>query len=81
MELYRELLIEILRWEEMEVTFPQIEDSLADIVNLKSVQALQKIRDIVRDDRLEDDECFMQIEEVVCTLEALGSDGGLRHDG
>ena len=81
MELYRELLIEILRGEEMEVTFPQIEDSLADIVNLKSVQALQKIRDIVRDDRLEDDECFMQIEEVVCTLEALGSDGGLRHDG
>ena len=81
MELYRELLIEILRWDEMEVTFPQIEDSLADIVNLKSVQALQKIRDIVRDDRLEDDECFMQIEEVVCTLEALGSDGGLRHDG
>ena len=81
MELYRELLIEILRWEEMEVTFPQIEGSLADIVNLKSVQALQKIRDIVRDDRLEDDECFMQIEEVVCTLEALGSDGGLRHDG
>lgn len=81
MELYRELLIEILRWEEMEVTFPQIEDSLADIVNLKSVQALQKIRDIVRDDRLEDDECFMQIEEVVCTLEVLGSDGGLRHDG
>ena len=81
MELYRELLIEILRWEEMEVTFPQIEDSLADIVNLKSVQALQKIRDIVRDDRLEDDECFMQIEEGVCTLEALGSDGGLRHDG
>lgn len=50
------------------------------IVELESYKALQKIKTIIEDDSLEDKECFMKIEEIVCLFEALGSDGGNRHD-
>ena len=29
---------------------------------------------------LDDAECFQRIEEIVCAYEAIGSDGGSRHD-
>ena len=35
---------------------------------------------VIEDDSLEDDECFMKIEEIVCAFENLGSGGGNRHD-
>ncbi|MEE1055782.1 MAG: hypothetical protein UH239_00850 [Acutalibacteraceae bacterium] len=47
---------------------------------MESYKALQKIKTIIEDDSLEDKECFMKIEEIVCLFEALGSDGGNRHD-
>ena len=80
MELYTEILAEILRWEEIEVRFPQLEGSVEKIVRQKSYRALKRIRDILRNEELSDPECFQQIEEIICTLESLGSGGGGRHD-
>lgn len=34
----------------------------------------------MKDDDLEDDECFIKIEEIVRLFEGLGSGGGNRHD-
>ena len=35
---------------------------------------------VIHDDSLTDNECFMKIEEIICVFEALGSNGGTRHD-
>lgn len=80
MELYKEILIEALSKERMEVFFPELEIDGAKIVEMACYRALCRIRDIIRDERLSDGECFQKIEEIICTLEALGSGGGSRHD-
>ncbi len=43
-------------------------------------QALCRIKAVLEDDTLDDLECFMRIEEIVCVFEEMGSDGGSRHD-
>ena len=80
MDLYMELLREILYKAPVQVTFPNLTVNQTELLNSISYQALCKIRDIVRDDSLRDDECFKQIEAIVCVLESIGSDGGNRHD-
>ena len=80
MDLYMEMLREILYKEPVQVTFPNLTVNQTELLNSVSYQALCKIRDIVRDDSLRDDECFKQIEAIVCVLESIGSDGGNRHD-
>ena len=80
MELYKEILVEALSKERMEVFFPELEIDGEKIVEMECYGALCRIRDIIRDERLSDGECFRQIEEIICTLEALGSGGGSRHD-
>ena len=50
------------------------------IIHDRCHQALCNIKKILEDETLEDPECFQKIEEIVCVLEALGSDAGLRHD-
>ena len=49
-------------------------------VECRCYDALKRIRDIILDDQLSDDECFMKIEHIIMILEDLGSDGGIRHD-
>lgn len=53
---------------------------ISKIVEDECYKALQKIKSIIHDDSLKDAECFMKIEEIVCTLEQIGSSGGGRHD-
>ena len=55
-------------------------ETVLQIVELQCYQALQKIREILDDETLEDRECFDRIEKIVCLYEAMGSDGGSRHD-
>lgn len=50
------------------------------IVCDRCYQALCRIKEILEDENLEDPACFQKIEEIVCVLEELGSDAGLRHD-
>ncbi len=80
MELYKEILIKVLEKEEAEIYFPNLKLSAEEIVENVSYRTLKKIKEIIQDDSLTDEQCFTQIEEVICVLEKIGSDGGSRHD-
>jgi len=77
MELYKEILVKVLSQEEAHVIFPALQLNANDLIESQCYIALQKIQAIVRNDDLSDFEC---VEEIVQLLEALGSDGGNRHD-
>lgn len=53
---------------------------LAELMDSAACRALQEIREVLRDGRLEDPECFRRIERIVSVYEDLGSGGGGRHD-
>ena len=78
MELYQEVLKNIFLEQNGDNLCMQ--SILNDLVEMKCYQALKKIKEIIDDDRLDDKECFMKIEEIICVLEELGSGGGTRHD-
>ena len=52
----------------------------AVIIRDRCYRALCRIKEILEDETLEDPECFQKIEEIVCVLEELGADAGIRHD-
>lgn len=79
-ELYKEILAHALTQGHIQITFPNQETNIAKIVEGTCYRALQKIKAIIEDDSLEDSECFMKIEEIICVLEQIGSTGGNRHD-
>lgn len=78
MELYQEIPAHALAYGEVRVVFPKTD--LAAITEGVCYKALQTIKAIIEDESLEDEACFMKIEEIVCTLEQIGSSGGRRHD-
>lgn len=80
MELYKEILSHALMYGELQIAFPGQEPDISKIVEGACYQALQKIKAVIEDDSLEDEACFMRIEEIVNALEAIGSNGGSRHD-
>ncbi len=80
MNLYAEILAYYLSQENAHIVFPNLQLNAKEIVELQCYQALHKIKDILNDDTLNDSECFLKIEEIICTFEELGSDGGNRHD-
>ena len=80
MELYRELLLTILKQEKVEVVFSNLRLNPTELTELTCYKALQKIKAIIEDDSLEDNECFLKIEEIICVFENLGSNCGGRHD-
>ena len=80
MELYQELLIQLLSKEHIQITFPNLEVSAKDLLEAASYQALCEIKRILEDEALEDHDCFQKIEEVVRLFEDLGSTCGSRHD-
>lgn len=53
---------------------------LGELMDSAACQALEKIRRVLDDDRLDDQTCFWKIEEIVKIYESIGSDGGSRHD-
>lgn len=80
MDLYKEIIVKVLEKEKAEVIFPNLQINAEEMVKLRCYDALKRIKDIIQDDSLEDEECFMKIKEIVCTFEELGSNGGTRHD-
>lgn len=80
MELYKEILSKVIENGNVQVYFPDLPISATEIVQLECYQALHKIKAIIEDDKLSDQDCFMKIEEIICLFEKLGSDGGFRHD-
>lgn len=79
MDLYKEILIGVLQKQKVEVIFPGLELDAISIVESESYNALRQIKQIIDDDSLSDEECFAQIEEIVCVFEGRGS-GTSRHD-
>lgn len=81
MTLYQEILIRLLENEQIEVHIPALQpETLERIVESVCYQTLEKILEIVHDESLDDAACFQCIEEIVCAYEAIGSNGGSRHD-
>ncbi|MBS5661046.1 MAG: hypothetical protein KHW79_07160 [Clostridiales bacterium] len=80
MQLYQEILAAVLAKEEVQITFPNLNINLTEMIESESYQALQKIKTVITDDSLTDSECFMKIEEIINIFETLGSGGGTRHD-
>lgn len=80
MEFYKDILINILSESHVEVTFPNIQVEISELVELKCFQTLKRIKAVIEDDSLDDIDCFNRIEEIIRTLENIGSNGGLRHD-
>lgn len=80
MEPYKEILIHMLAKEEIQIIFPHLQIAADQIAEMECYKALQKIKTVIRDDSLEDAECFMKIEGIINALEEIGSNGGNRHD-
>ncbi len=80
MNLYKEILSNILENEECRVVFPNVEGSFSELVETKSYEMLKKIQEIIRDSELDDEDCFMRIEEIICLFEQNGCSAGTRHD-
>ena len=51
---------------------------LAELIQNRACQALEDIRKVLDDDRLDDPTCFYRIEEIVKIYEKAGSTGGSR---
>ena len=77
MSLYEEIIQALFKEQaQLLLHAPQVER----IVGNKAIQALEKIKDILSNDEMDDKECFWRIEEIVRVFEELGSDAGNRHD-
>ena len=81
-----ELDLALLRQMEREALLETVYDErrLSDaeiktLLNERSVRALAEIRRILDEDT-PDEVCFEKIERVVKVYEAIGADGGARHD-
>ena len=77
MELYKELLINILSKEQINVVFPDFTINAAEVIERESYKTLQKIKAVIGEDSLSDFDC---IEKIVRIFEELGSTGTVRHD-
>jgi len=80
MELYREILAHYLSKQNAQIIFPDLQINADAIIQQQCYQALCKIKTIIQDENLEDTECFMQIEQIICALEDIGVSGESRHD-
>ncbi|WP_317854297.1 hypothetical protein [Chakrabartyella piscis] len=80
MDLYKEILTQILEQEEIRICFPNLQLDANKLIESASYQALQKIKLILENDYLEDNECFEQIEQILLVFEHLGSSCKNRHD-
>lgn len=80
MEMYKEILINILRQENIEVSFPNLKIEPEKILSLVCYRALERIKEIIQNDDLDDAECFGKIEEVIQTMECFEINSGNRHD-
>lgn len=80
MKLNVEILAHFLSQENAQILFPQLQLDAKEIIQLQCYQTLCRIQEIVRDDTLEDAECFERIERIVAEFENRGIDSGSRHD-
>lgn len=80
MELYAEILSHYLSTENAQIIFPDLKLNTKEIIELQCYRTLNRIKDIIHDDSLTGEECFLKIEEMIVAFEEIGSNGGDRHD-
>ena len=80
MDLYKEILINVLQSEKSEVTFPNLGIDAEEIIKNKCYETILKIKEILENDKYDDKECYMKIEAIVCAFEDGGIGIGARHD-
>jgi hypothetical protein len=80
MELCRDIFIQGVMQGKIQISFEGTEKTIKELIEGQCYRALQKIKAIIEDDSLGDKECFQKIEEIICVLEEVGSNGGSRHD-
>ncbi len=80
MELYEKILAKLLENEEVHITFPNLKVNPTEIIATESYQALKRIKEIIDDDSLSDEECFLKIEEIIILFEQWDGLDGYRHD-
>ena len=73
-QMERELLLETM-YDDRRLSDAELKSLLKD----RSVRTLGKIRRILDEDTADED-CFSRIEAIVKVYEAIGADGGARHD-
>lgn len=56
MQLYQEILAAVLAKEKVQITFPNLNINLTEMIESESYQALQKIKAVITDDSLTDSE-------------------------
>lgn len=78
MDLLRDMAIDLLEIEPD--TLPEFAQATQAVLLDKCYQALSQIKAVLEDDSLDDRECFMKIEKIVCIYEGLGSGCSNRHD-
>ena len=78
MELYEEIVMQEIRIALRGMAWS--EEERENLIHQRCYKLLAEIREVVRDDRLDDEECFRKIEHIVCLLEDAGVDCGTRHD-
>ena len=80
MEVATALLTHILAQKKLQVKVTIEGVDLAALLERDSLVLLSRIREILRDDTLDDGECFAKIEALVCLYEEQGLFCGTRHD-
>lgn len=80
MDLYQEILSHAIYAHGARVELPGLELNAEELVERACYRTLEQIRAVLNDDSLDDPNCFYRIEAIVAAFEAMGSDGGSRHD-
>jgi len=71
MELWRELLIGGLQDESYKLNCIG-DNTLKEIIKDKCYKALLGIKQVIDDEKLKDEDCFIKIEEIICKLVEYG---------
>ena len=80
MKMCAELLANLLSEENAQIVFPQFEKDLKTIVESECYTMLEQIQSVLMDDSLDDQDCFLKIEEIICAFEKHKLSVGFRHD-
>lgn len=80
MDLFKEILINALSNENIQISFSVSDRNIEHLFQNECYRLLQKIKEILNDDSLDDKECFYRIEEIVKAFEELGCTDLIRHD-
>lgn len=79
-DLFRDIFTKAIAAGKIQISFSCMDRTIAEVIEGECFQAIKRIKAILDDDTLDDPECFYKIDEIVCALEELGSNGGSRHD-